>query len=104
MYLIRIIYFRPVPHIMPKIPESETAGVNMTMLERAENDEIGKIHDDDDQRSKPMFLFSVDYILNRAGETNAENDTEKQNSLHYDWLYCTRFKPPKLDSKYYICF
>lgn len=98
MYLIIVIYFRPVPRVMPKMPETETAGVNTNTSERVDNDEVENIHDDDDQRSKPMFLFSVDYILNRAGETNAEDDTEKQNSHHYDWLYCTRFKPPKLDS------
>jgi len=71
----------------------------MNSSERPENDEVIKLNNDDDERRKPNFLFSVDYILNKAGETNAEDLTNKQNSQHYDWLYCTRFKPPKLDSK-----
>lgn len=85
---------------MPKIEESKTTTVNVNTSERSYNDAM-KAHNDDDQRRKPMFLFSVDYILNKAGQTNAQDDTDtdKQNSQHYDWLYCTRFKPPKLDSK-----
>lgn len=84
---------------MPKIEEPKTTTVNVNTSERHCNDNVMKAHNDDDQRRKPMFLFSVDYILNKAGETNARDDTNKQDSQHYDWLYCTRFKPPKLDSK-----
>ncbi|KAF0768727.1 homeobox protein MSX-1, partial [Aphis craccivora] len=71
--------------------------MNLNTSERPENDEVLKTHNDDDQRRKPMFLFSVDYILNKAGETNAEDDSGQQNKQHFDWLYCTRFKPPKLE-------
>ncbi|XP_060844954.1 homeobox protein MSX-1 [Rhopalosiphum padi] len=87
----------PIPQIVSKIPESETTVMNLNTSERPENDKVLKTHNDDDQRRKPMFLFSVDYILNKAGETSAEDDTEQQNKQHFDWLYCTRFKPPKLD-------
>lgn len=73
--------------------------MNLNTSERPENDKVLKTHNDDDQRRKPMFLFSVDYILNKAGETNAEDDSGQQNKQHFDWLYCTRFKPPKLDSE-----
>jgi len=99
--LIQYIYlfYRPIPQIVSKIPESETTVMNLNTSERPENDKVLKTHNDDDQRRKPMFLFSVDYILNKAGETNAEDDTEQQNKQHFDWLYCTRFKPPKLDSE-----
>ncbi|CAI6358012.1 unnamed protein product [Macrosiphum euphorbiae] len=71
--------------------------MNQETSEPSENDKVLKTHNDDDQRRKPMFLFSVDYILNKAGETNTEYDTNQQNKQHFDWLYCTRFKPPKLD-------
>ncbi|XP_050527377.1 homeobox protein ceh-1-like [Daktulosphaira vitifoliae] len=50
----------------------------------------------DNQNCKPVFLFSVDYILNTAGKGN-NNDVHKQDPYNFDWLFCTRFKPPKLD-------
>lgn len=85
---------------MPKIEEPKTTTENVSTSERrCDENNMMKAYNDDDQRRKPMFLFSVDYILNKAGETNARYDTDKQDSQHYDWLYCTRFKPPKLDSK-----
>lgn len=91
--------FRSILRIMPKIKEPNTTTVKVNASERPDNDDIMRAHHEDDQRRKPMFLFSVDYILNKAGETNSHDDTDKQNSQHFDWLYCTRFKPPKLDSK-----
>lgn len=85
---------------MPKIQKPETTVMSLNTAESPGKNEILGLHNDDDQRRKPTFLFSIDYILNKAGETNNENDTDNQNSQHYDWLNCTRFKPPKLDSKY----
>ncbi|VVC44614.1 Hypothetical protein CINCED_3A000137 [Cinara cedri] len=82
---------------MPKTPELKTTEMNINIFEHPENNKESKMHIDDDQRRKPMFLFSVDYILNKAGEKSTENETDKQQSQQYDWLYCTRFKPPKLD-------
>lgn len=87
---------------MLKIHKPQTTEMNINILECSENNKELKMHIDDDQRRKPTFLFSVDYILNKAGEKSTENETDKQNSLHYEWLYCTRFKPPKLDSMYLI--
>lgn len=68
--------------------------MDIETLKNSEKVEVSKKHN-----MKPTFLFSVDYILNEAGESNAEIDVDKQNTRHYDWLFCTRFKPPKLDSK-----
>lgn len=85
---------------MLKTHEPKTTVMNINNLESPENNKELKMHIDDDQRRKPMFMFSVDYILNKAGEKSTENETETDNeNRHYDWLYCTRFKPPKLDSK-----
>lgn len=84
---------------MPKTQEPGTTEENANTAEHEKNVELN-VRDDDDQKRKPMFPFSIDYILNKAGDTiNAEADTDKQNSQQFDWLYCTRFKPPKLDSK-----
>jgi len=73
-------------------------GINVNTSERPNNE--------NDQIRKPNFLFSVDYILNKAGDTNIEDNnnyyTNQQTGQKYDWLYCTRFKPPKLDSKYQL--
>ncbi|XP_050431008.1 homeobox protein ceh-5-like [Adelges cooleyi] len=53
---------------------------------------------DDNQRRRPVFQFSVDYILNKAGNAAETDAAEQQHHSHrYDWLLCTRFKPPKLD-------
>lgn len=101
--MILLFFFRPVPKVMPKIYEPKIADTKMMdTADRPENDGVLKTQNNDDQRRKPTFLFSIDYILNKAGETSRTEDdeTDKQNSQHYDWLYCTRFKPPKLDSKY----
>lgn len=99
-YLCLPQIFRPIPRIMPKIQDEEATETNVEGSERPRNVEELEMHNGDDQRRKPMFFFSVDYILNKAGETNAQNsNTDQQNSYQYDWLYCTRFKPPKLDSK-----
>lgn len=84
---------------MPKIQEPETTEMNANTAEHPGKNVQLNVHDDDEQKRKPMFLFSIDYILNKAGDTNAETDTDKQNSQQFEWLYCTRFKPPKLDSK-----
>lgn len=89
---------------MPKIyiPKSKDISVVDT-TDRPENNSVLKTQNNDDQRRKPSFKFSIDYILNKAGETSTgDDDIDKQKSQHYEWLYCTRFKPPKLDSKYII--
>lgn len=80
--------------------KSET-GMNINTLNHANNDKE-LAHNEDDQKRKPNFLFSVDYILNKAGNTNTNDvcNNENQNGQHFEWLYCTRFKPPKLDSKF----
>lgn len=78
--------------VMQKTQSS--TGTNVNTSERPDND--------NDQIRKPNFLFSVDYILNKAGDTNAGDtncNTDQPTGKQYDWLYCTRFKPPKLDSK-----
>uniref|UniRef100_A0A2S2Q8F0 Homeobox protein MSX-1 n=1 Tax=Sipha flava TaxID=143950 RepID=A0A2S2Q8F0_9HEMI len=88
---------RLIPRMMPKTQEPETIQVNANTAEHPKKNIELNVHDDDDQKRKPMFLFSIDYILNKAGDANDETDTDKQNSQQFDWLYCTRFKPPKLD-------
>lgn len=90
---------RPIPRIMPKIQNSETTQVTVNSTEHPEKNIELNVHEDEDQKRKPMFLFSIDYILNKAGGTNVKADTGKQNTQQFEWLYCTRFKPPKLDSK-----
>lgn len=83
----------------PIMQKSEN-GMNVNTLNHANNDKE-LVHNEDDQKRKPNFLFSVDYILNKAGNTNTNDvcNNENQNGQHFEWLYCTRFKPPKLDSK-----
>jgi len=85
---------------MSKIQTKNSTETNMDTSGRSKNNEVLK--NEDDQRRKPAFLFSVEYILNKAGEKKTEDDIDKEITRHYDWLYCTRFKPPKLDSKHRI--
>lgn len=45
--------------------------------------------------------FTIDYILNHAGDTNNllrknENESNFHDSVNFSWLQCTRFSPPKL--------
>lgn len=90
-----------MPRVMPIYQKPEPTVVKFNPPESPEKEII--LHNDDDQRRKPTFLFSIDYILNKAGEKNyTENNTDNKNSQNYEWLNCTRFKPPKLDSKYII--
>lgn len=42
--------------------------------------------------------FSIDHILNVAGERNKPED-EADGEKKFEWLNCTRYKPPKLQSK-----
>lgn len=84
---------------MPNIVANNSLEMDADTSGRTENNEASN-DDDDDQRRKPEFLFSVEYILNKAGEKKTESDADKKMDKHYDWLYCTRFKPPKLDSKF----
>lgn len=81
---------------MLKVQNGDAKNV-LNTSECPEDDEDLKMHE---QRRKPNFLFSVDYILNKAGDVNSEDcNNEKQDGQNFDWLYCTRFKPPKLDRK-----
>lgn len=45
--------------------------------------------------------FTIDYIL-------GTNDKQDQNlnaiETHYDWLHYTRYRPPKLQSKFLLIF
>lgn len=45
--------------------------------------------------------FSIDHILNVAGEKQAEENYLQTDSddKRFEWLNCTRYKPPKLPSK-----
>lgn len=59
-----------------------------------------------------MSDFSIDYILNRAGMNSCltipERIKREDNSFEpinyhmpmFDWLQYTRYKPPKLQSKF----
>lgn len=77
---------------------NQPAQMNADTPRRNENNE--QLMNEDDQTQRPSFMFSVEYILNKAGEKKPEDDMAKPKSPNYDWLYCTRFKPPKLDSTY----
>lgn len=84
---------------MPKVQELQPTDVNISTPRRSNKIDVLNMQNDEEQKRKPVFLFSVDYILNKAGESNVRDDINKQNTKQYDWLFCTRFKPPKLDSK-----
>jgi hypothetical protein len=52
--------------------------------------------------------FSIDHILNRAGEQNDRflrnsdisfGNLQQMDQPIFDWIYYTRYRPPKLPSK-----
>jgi hypothetical protein len=52
--------------------------------------------------------FSIDHILNRAGEQNDRflrnsdisfENLQQMDQPIFDWIYYTRYRPPKLPSK-----
>lgn len=89
-----------MPRVMPIYQNPVNTVLKLNPPESPKKEVI--LNNDDDQRRKPSFLFSIDYILNKAGEKNTKNNTDDQNTQKYEWLNCTRFKPPKLDSKYNV--
>lgn len=51
--------------------------------------------------------FTIDHILNFAGEQKKFESIDvflegNQGEGKFDWLHCTRYKPPKLMSKYFF--
>lgn len=44
--------------------------------------------------------FTIDHILGKQETKNEENCTNSAN-VRYDWLTYTRYKPPKLQSKWF---
>lgn len=55
-----------------------------------------------DDNSFKRSDFSIDHILNRAGNSNERNvDSDKADNLKYQWLQCSRYCPPRIPSEYY---
>lgn len=54
----------------------------------------------DDNNSSKRSDFSIDHILNRAGNSNERNvDSDKVDNLKFQWLQCSRYCPPRIPSE-----
>lgn len=54
----------------------------------------------DDDNSSKRSDFSIDHILNRAGNSNERNvDSDKVDNLKFQWLQCSRYCPPRIPSE-----
>lgn len=54
----------------------------------------------DDANSSKRSDFSIDHILNRAGNSNERNvDSDKVDNLKFQWLQCSRYCPPRIPSE-----
>ena len=48
-------------------------------------------------------IFTIDHILNVAGEKSKKNFFNgEMKKNEFEWLNCTRYKPPKLPSKLFL--
>lgn len=64
--------------------------------------------DNQNEESPKQFHsdFSIDHILNRAGNSRISSEETKTSVNYpldpYSWLQCTRYCPPKIPSEFYV--
>lgn len=44
--------------------------------------------------------FSIEHILNVAGNSKPKPECPQLTALNFDWLNCTRYRPPRIQSKF----